>query len=77
MDDAVEQLQAVGKAVDDMFHDGCSNKIKIPTPVGYLEHTPTGYRISVYEPISRFKAFMLSWCFGLKYKRHAKSNDNM
>lgn len=42
MDNAVEKLQAVGKAFDDMFHNGCSHKIK---------------------------AFMLNWCFGLKYKK--------
>lgn len=69
MDDAVEKFQAVGKAVNDMLHNGCSHKIEITTHIGYLEHKPTGYRISVYEPISRFKAFMLNWCFGLKYKK--------
>lgn len=69
MDDVVEKFQAVGKAFDDMFHNGCSHKIKVVKPVGYFEHEPTGYRISVYEPISRFKAFMLNWCFGLKYKK--------
>ena len=69
MDDAVEKFQAIGKAFDDMFHNGCSHKIKITTPVGYLEHKPTGSRISVYEPISRFKALMLRWCFGLKYEK--------
>lgn len=65
MDDVVEKLQAVGKAFDDMFHNGCSHKIKVVN----LEHEPTGYTISVYKPVSRFKAFMLNWCFGLKYKK--------
>lgn len=67
--DAVEKLQAVGKAFDDMFHNGMSYKIKIVQPIGYLEHEPTGHTIAVYKPISRFKTFMLSWCFGLKYKK--------
>jgi len=69
MDDAVEKLQAVAKSFNDMFHNGCSYKIKIVNPAGYLKHEPTGYTISVYKPISQFKAFMLNWCFGLKYKK--------
>lgn len=69
MNDVTEKLQAVGKAIDDMCHNGSTHKIKIVNPVGYLEHKPTVYAISVYEPISRFKAFMLNWCFGLKYKK--------
>lgn len=69
MDDAIEKLQAVGKAFDNMFHNGCSHNIKVVKPVGYLEHEPTGYTISVYKPVSRLKAFMLNWCFGLKYKK--------
>ena len=67
--DEIEKLQALGKGFEDMMRNGCNYKIKIITPVGYLEHKPTGYTISVYEPISRFKAFMLNWCFGLKYKK--------
>lgn len=70
MNDVVEKLQAVGKAFDDMFHNGNSYKIKIIQPVGYLEHKPTNSRIAVYEPISWFKAFMINWCFGLKYKNY-------
>lgn len=43
--------------------------IKLPDPIGMLKHKPTRTSISVYKPISRFKALMLKWCFGLEYKR--------
>lgn len=43
--------------------------IKLPDPIGQFVHEPTMSRISVYKPISRFKALMLKWCFGLKYER--------
>lgn len=42
--------------------------LKTLMPIGYLKHDPTGYTISVYKPISRFKRIMLRWAFGLKYK---------
>lgn len=42
---------------------------KLPDPIGQLIHEPTMSRISVYKPISRFKAFMLKHCFGLKYEK--------
>lgn len=69
MNNAVEKLQAMGKAIDGMCCNDRTHKIKIVAPVGYLEHNPTGYTISVYKPISWFKALMLNWCFGLKYKK--------
>lgn len=65
--DSVEKLQAIGKGFEDMFRNGF--RIKITTPVGYLQHEPTGTQITVYKPISWFKALMLKWCFGLKYKK--------
>lgn len=47
------------------------NKIKLPEekPIGYLLHEPTKTQSPVYKPISRFKALMIKWCFGLKYKK--------
>ena len=41
---------------------------KLSDPIGQLVHEPTMTRLSVYKPISRFKALMLKWCFGLKYE---------
>lgn len=67
--DIIEKFQALGKGFEDAFRNGCSYKIKIMQPVGYLKHEPTGYAIAVYKPISRFKALMLRWCFGLKYEK--------
>lgn len=43
--------------------------IKLPDPIGRLVHEPTMTRLSVYKPISRFKALMLKWCFGIKYEK--------
>ena len=43
--------------------------IKLPDAIGQLVHEPTMSRISVYKSISRFKRFMLCWCFGLKYEK--------
>ncbi len=62
----IKKYMAVKKACEDMANNG----IIIPTPIGYLEHKPTLTHITVYKPISRFKAFMLRWCFGLKYKKY-------
>lgn len=42
---------------------------KLPNPIGQLVHEPTMTTIKVYRPISRFKALMLNWCFGLKYEK--------
>ncbi len=41
----------------------------LPAPIGFLRHEQTGYEIQVFKPISRFKALMMKWCFGLKYKK--------
>lgn len=65
--DPAEKLQVFSKSCEDAFRNGC--KIKVTLPVGYLIHEPTNYSIAVYKPISLFKAFMLNWCFGLKYKK--------
>lgn len=46
--------------------------ITLPAPIGNLIHEATGHIISVYKPISRFKAFMLKWCFGLDYQQLSK-----
>lgn len=43
--------------------------LKTLMPIGYLHYEPTGYSLAVYRPISRFKAFMLKHCFGLKYEK--------
>lgn len=43
--------------------------IKLPDPIGQLIHKPTMSKISVYNPISRFKRLMLRWCFGLKFEK--------
>lgn len=43
--------------------------ILMPQPIGRLKHDPTGHSLAVYKPISRFKALMLKWCFGLKYEK--------
>ncbi|MDO4931570.1 MAG: hypothetical protein Q4E63_02795 [Prevotellaceae bacterium] len=67
--DAVEKLQVLGKDFEDMMRNGRSHKIKIMKPIGYLRHEPTNTSITVYKPISRFKALMLRWCFGLKYEK--------
>lgn len=48
------------------FGDGYYIQVPI---VGHLVHKPTGYCISVYKPISRFKRMMLKWCFGIEYKK--------
>lgn len=46
------------------------NKLKLPEkPIGYLLHEPTKTQVHVYKPISRFKASMIKWCFGIKYKK--------
>lgn len=44
-------------------------KLIAHNPIDYLKHEPTGYSLAVYKPISRFKAFMLKHCFGLKYEK--------
>lgn len=67
--DAVEKFHALGKGFEDMMRNGCSHKTKIMKPIGYLRHEPTNTSITVYKPISRFKALMLRWCFGLKYEK--------
>lgn len=43
--------------------------ILMPQPIGRLTHEPTGYSLAVYKPISRFKRFMLRWCFGVKFEK--------
>lgn len=43
--------------------------IKVEKPVAYLEHKPTKSRLPAYIPISRFKRFMLHFCFGLEYNK--------
>lgn len=43
-------------------------RMNMPKPIGRLIHIPTHHAIAVYKPISRFKALMLKWCFGLKYE---------
>jgi len=63
-----ERLQAVLEHFDDIKRNNYI--IKMPMPVGFLRHEPTGQTINVYKPISRFKALMLRWCFGLKYKKY-------
>lgn len=67
MMDEIEKMKAFGKGLDDMSLNCC--KIKMQEPVGYLTHNPTRTQISVYKPISWFKAFMLEWCFDLKYEK--------
>lgn len=67
--DAVEKLQALGKGFENLMRNGFSAKIQIMQPIGRLEHEPTCTSIPVYKPISRFKALMLRWCLGLKYKK--------
>lgn len=67
MMDEIEKMKAFGKGLEDMFLNCC--KIKMQEPVGYLIHNPTRTQISVYKPISWFKAFMLEWCFDLKYEK--------
>lgn len=59
--DAIETLKSKGWYGE--------TKITMHYPIGYLRHEPTGYQISVYKPISRFKRIMLKWAFGLKYER--------
>lgn len=44
-------------------------RIIVPRPIGYLRHEPTGYSLAVYKPISRFRALMLRWCFGVKFEK--------
>lgn len=44
-------------------------KIQIPEVYGYLTHEPTKTKIAVYNPIGKFKRFMINWCFGLKYEK--------
>lgn len=44
-------------------------KIIEHNPIGYLRHDPTGYSLTVYKPISRFKRLMLRWAFGLKFEK--------
>lgn len=65
--DAAKKHQALGKAFEDMYRNGTT--IKVPMPIGYLKHAPTGYSLAVYKPISRFKALMLRWCFGLNFEK--------
>lgn len=65
--DAIEKLQVIGKSFEDMARNVAT--IKVTVPIGYLRHEPTGYSLAVYKPISRFKRFMLRWCFGLKFEK--------
>ncbi len=44
-------------------------KLQEEKPIGYLLNEPTKTQITVYKPISLFKALMIKWCFGLKYKK--------
>lgn len=44
-------------------------RINMSKPIGQLIHEPTHRIIAVYKPISRFKALMLKWCFGLKFEK--------
>lgn len=62
-----EKLQVLTNAFEDMFRNGAT--IKVPMPIGYLHHEPTGGRFAIYKPISRFKALMLKCCFGLKFEK--------
>lgn len=60
-------------SIDDVFRNGYTIKMAI----GKLIHEPTGYSLAVYKPISRFKRFMLRWCFGLKFEKiKTKSHEN-
>lgn len=56
------------KSIDDVFRNGHTIEWVKP-PIGHLKHEPTGYTLAVYKPISRFKRFMLRWCFGLKFEK--------
>lgn len=64
--DAIEKLQAFGKSFEDMARNVAT--IKVTVPIGKLIHEPTGYSLTVYKPISRFKRIMFKWCFGLKFE---------
>lgn len=60
-------MMELRKAIDDVFRNGYT--IEWTKPIGKLIHEPTKAEISVYKPISRFKALMLRWCFGLNYEK--------
>lgn len=66
--DAMEAMQQISKVFGKMWEVE-NGTITFPKPIGYLKHEPTGYTLAVYKPISRFKAFMLKHCFGLKFEK--------
>lgn len=47
----------------------CDVYISTPTVIGVIRHEPTMTNINVYKPISKFKAFMLKFCFGFEYTK--------
>ncbi len=60
-------------SIDDVFRNGYTIKMAI----GKLTHEPTGYSLTVYKPISRFKRLMLKWCLGVKFEKiKTKSHEN-
>lgn len=68
-----EKKRFVGYPADmDMTQDEVMKaeyRLNRPEPIGRLIHEPTRYSLAVYKPISRFKALMLRWCFGVKYMK--------
>lgn len=67
MKQTMTAMMDLRKSIDDVFRSG--HTIEWVKPIGYLRHEPTGYSLAVYKPISRFKAFMLKHCFGLKFEK--------
>lgn len=67
MKQTMAAMMDLRKSIDDVFRSG--HTIEWAKPIGYLKHDPTGYSLAVYKPISRFKAFMLKHCFGLKFEK--------
>lgn len=67
MKQTMAAMMDLRKSIDDVFRSG--HTIEWVKPIGYLKHEPTGYSLAVYKPISRFKAFMLKHCFGLKFEK--------
>ena len=41
--------------------------IKVPKPLGYLYHEPTGTKIAVFSKIGKLQRVMIKYFFGLKY----------
>lgn len=68
-DERVKLTANINKVYLTTSEEPTEARIIVPQSIGYLRHEPTGYSLAVYKPISRFRALMLRWCFGVKFEK--------